>query len=521
LPPPARAWIFFEGELINIPQKDLLTKLSSPELAKYGPWLGKLMEGVSTENSERLNEISADFYAANTLAWHRLYREMLDAQRVEFKGQRLTLDEADALIGADEGVSAQDKKALRQLSADTMKALGKKTALIYNTIIQDSRIDGRLSGYTRPDQAVNVENGIAPEMLDTMKKTLKEYYTEQSQRFYTWIAAQDGKTAVETAALEIPEKPAATKKGQSFEEARKLILRAFNKFSPKFARIAKKFFDEKRIDALPRPGKESGAFSQPVGPGELPFIMVNYTGDLRDMIVLGHELGHGVHQKLSEDACGFFMSEVSTPIAETASVFAEMLVFDEILKREKDPAAKKRLLAEKVENMLSNSLQQLSYYEFECRVHKEREAGEVPFEKISDIWMETQKEYFGPSVVMDDYNRYGWMTVPHFFETPFYVYSYAFAQVLVSSLYQAYKEAEAKGSEAREEFVESYTELLQTGMTRTLHDMFWPFGLDLESPDFWRSGMSLTDKYMKELVALDNAAPSAAVKKPPAAPKAP
>lgn len=493
---------FFEDELVNIPQKDILVKMAAPELARYAPWIANILDGALTGGSENLSHLRHDFFMANTEAWQRLYREMLDAQRIDFQGRRLTLDEADVLMNAGRGISAQDKNNLRQAIAEKLKTQGKKSALIYNALMQDNRIEGRLHGYTRPDQAVNAENGIAPEVIDTMRSTLREYYAEQSHRFYEWASAQAGAPAASSGKNE------PVKKGYSFDAARKLILRAFRKFSPGFSRTAARFFHEKRIDALPRPGKESGAFSQPVCPGELSFIMMNYTGELQDVVVLGHELGHGIHQKLSEDACGFFKSGVSTPVAETASIFMEMLVFEEILQQEKDPAIRKRLLVEKVENMLSNSLQQLAYYEFECRVHKERESGEVPFERISDLWVEAQKEYYGPAIVMDDYNRYSWMTVPHFFETPFYVYSYAFAQVLVSSLYQAYQEAVEKGPEARMEFVDSYTELLQTGMTRSLHEMFWPFGLDLEEPEFWHSGMSLTDKYMKELFAMEAPAPA-------------
>ncbi|HRJ66580.1 MAG TPA: M3 family metallopeptidase, partial [Alphaproteobacteria bacterium] len=203
------------------------------------------------------------------------------------------------------------------------------------------------------------------------------------------------------------------------------------------------------------------------------------------------------------------MSDVPTPVAETASIFAEMLVFEELLKTEKDPAVRKKLLVDRLENMLGNGLQQLAYYDFEKRVHDARREGELDAEAISDIWVETQREYYGPSVETDDYDRYYWMTVPHFFDTPFYVYSYAFAQQVVSGLYRSYKAAEAEGADARAEFIENYIGLLESGLTKNLYEMFQPFDLDPESREFWENGLSLAAQYLDELTALDTAAPAA------------
>jgi oligoendopeptidase F len=194
-----------------------------------------------------------------------------------------------------------------------------------------------------------------------------------------------------------------------------------------------------------------------------------------------------------------------------------MLVFEEMLNAEKDPARKKQLLMEKTEGMMLNSLQQLSYYDFEMKVHEARKKGELDAEKISDIWVQTQKDYFGPAVKMDNLDRYYWMQVPHFFDSPFYVYSYSFAQILVSGLYQSYKAAEKEGQAAKEEFVENYISLLETGITRNFYEMFKPFDLDPETPEFWQNGLSLMDKYMTELEKMDDKP----VAKPAAKPKAP
>ena len=192
-----------------------------------------------------------------------------------------------------------------------------------------------------------------------------------------------------------------------------------------------------------------------------------------------------------------------------------MLVFEELLRTEKDPAVRKKLLVDRVENMLGNGLQQLAYYDFEKRVHEARRAGELDVEAISDIWVDTQREYYGPSVETDDYERYYWMTVPHFFDTPFYVYSYAFAQQVVSGLYRSYKTAEAEGPEARAEFVENYIELLEAGMTKNMYEMFAPFDLDPEPEVFWEKGLSLAADYLAERVARVGHKPAAKPKKGP------
>jgi oligoendopeptidase F len=302
--------------------------------------------------------------------------------------------------------------------------------------------------------------------------------------------------------MPLPNQP-EDEKTYTFDEARKIILRAFKKFSPKFERVARKFFDENHIDAQPRPDKETGAFSLATGPNNLPYIFMTYTGGIEDLITLGHELGHGVHQVLAEKARGLFLSEMSTTVSETASIFAEMVVFEELLRSEKDPARKKKLLMDKTEGMILNGLQQLSYYDFEMRVHEERKKGELTAEQISDIWVDTQKQYFGPSVQTDEYDRYYWMVVPHFYDSPFYVYSYSFAQILVSGLYQVAKTAEKEGQAAKEEFVENYIGLLETGITRNFYEMFQPFDLDPETPEFWQHGLSLIDKYLNELEKLD------------------
>lgn len=512
---------FFEAEVAAMAERDLMTKLGAPELAHYAPWVARIRASNSDLLDDDVESMSGEFQSVNREAWRRLYYETLNAIRVEVDGKKYSIDEVhEAMAGAP----LEERQIMRDKIGDALESHGKRMALIYNTMIKDTLIDMELRKFARPDEGENTGNALSPEIVDTMTETVKASYSKLSHRFYAWKAKQHGVEVMKRPQLSM-ELPDASKKEDSgvydFDEARRIILRAFKRFSPKFSRIAKKFFDTNHIDAQPRPEKETGAFSMPTGPDNFPYVFMTYTGGIDDLVTLGHELGHAVHQVLAEKKRGLFLSEMSTAISETASIFAESLVFDEILSKEKDTAVKKDLLVEKVEGMLLNSLQQLSYYDFEMKVHEARKKGELSVEEISDIWLQTQKDFFGPSVETDKYDRYYWMVVPHFFDSPFYVYSYSFAQNLVSGLYQAYKTAEAEGPEARDEFVENYIELLETGITRNVYEMTSPFDLDPETPEFWEKGLSLIDKYLTVLEKMDEEPKAVPKAKKDSVPKGP
>ncbi|HYD18957.1 MAG TPA: M3 family metallopeptidase [Patescibacteria group bacterium] len=511
---------FFEEELLGMTERELMTKLAAPGLAHYAPWLARVRAGRIDAIDGDVASLSSEYASANSEAWRRLYHETLQGLRVEVGGKKISLDDAYDLFGEPGVKTIEERAALREKMGEALEQNGKRMALIYNTMMRDTLIWGETRKYSRPDHDENAGNQLTDETVDTMAATVKAHYSKLSHRFYAWKAKQHDVEVMPRAQLGMPI-PGAPKKAAeySFDEARRTILRAFKKFSPKFARIAQKFFDNKRIDAQPRPEKETGAFAMPTGPENFPYVFMSYTGDRDSLVTLGHELGHGVHQVLAEKTRGLFLSEMSTAVSETASIFAEMLVFEEMLAKEKDPAQRKILLKDKVEGMILNSMQQLSYYDFERKAHEARKKGELSVEDISDIWIQTQKEYFGPAVETDKYDRYYWMAVPHFFDTPFYVYSYSFAQNMVSGLYQVYKAAEKEGPEAKQEFVDNYIALLETGITRDLHESVRPFDLDPETPEFWQKGLSLIDKYLNELEKLDavQAAPARKPKGPKAA----
>jgi len=512
---------FFEAEIAEMKERDLMTKLgAAPALAAYAPWIAGLRAGRSYMVDPDVENLSAEYYNGNREAWRRLYHENYNEMRVEIDGKKLSIDAVSEMI-SDTTTDVARRTALRQAIADVLKENAARTALIYNTLVKDKLIDMDVRQFSRPDAEENAGNGITDDVVDTMHKTVKASYTRLSHRFHAWKAKQHGLEVMERAQLgiKLPEAPEKDDKGFGFEDARKTILRAFRKFSPKFARIAQKLFDNNHIDAAPRADKETGAFSMPTGPGNLPYVFMTYTNDISSLVTLGHELGHSVHQSLAEKARGLFLSEMSTTVSETASIFAEMLVFEEMLKSQKDPARRKDLLMDKVEGMIQNGLQQLAYYDFEKQVHEARKKGELSADDISDIWVATQKEYYGPAVELDDYERHYWMVVPHFYDTPFYVYSYAFAQIQVAGLYQEYKAASAQGEDARREFVANYIDLLETGITRNLYESLRPFDLDPETPEFWEKGLSLMENYLDELEKLDTPAAKPAKPKPARKPK--
>lgn len=508
---------FFKREISQIKEQDMMMRLVDPELAQYAPWVAKVRADSRVPLPDDVEAMSQDYSSANRDVWTRFYHETLSSITIDEDGKRVPFEKADDVaIGLDELPEA--KTAARKKIAAALRQKGDRFALIYNTIARDDMVEAQIRGRSRPDEGMNIENGIDTPTADVMFSTIKASYAGLSHRFYSWKAAQQGVAALDHIKINapMPFAPPEAEETYSFDGARRTVLRAFKRFSPRFYRLAQKFFDEEHVDAILRPNKEQGAFSLPAGPASLPFILLNYGGGIDDVVsTLGHELGHGIHQALSERAVGFFLSDATTVVSETASLFAEQLVFDELVRGAKDPDLRRKLQCDRVEGMLLNGLQQLSYYDFERRVHNERKSGELSFEQISDIWVETQKEYYGPSVVLDDYDRYFWVLVPHFFESPFYVYSYSFAQQMVGGLYQAYHAAEEKGFEAREEFVEKYTEFLEAGMSRNLHDLLQPFGLDPEKPEFWKAGVAMMEKHLEDLIRPDRPSPRAL----PAAPK--
>jgi len=277
----------------------------------------------------------------------------------------------------------------------------------------------------------------------------------------------------------------------SWAEAEDIVRDAFGRFDPRIAGIAERFFTLPWIDAEPRPGKDSGAFCHPVVPSVHPYILLNFYGRPRDVTTLAHEMGHGVHQVLAAEQ-GPLLADTPLTLAESASVFGEMLVFRALLDRETDPARRRRLLAGKVENMLNTVVRQIAFHEFERRVHIERRNEELPTARLGEIWLGVQRESLGDALRFDDEYQYFWSYIPHFIHSPFYVYAYAFGDCLVNSLYQVYCDG-APG------FEDHYIDLLRAGGTLRHKELLAPFGLDATDPNFWRRGLDVIIGFIDEL----------------------
>jgi oligoendopeptidase F len=337
---------------------------------------------------------------------------------------------------------------------------------------------------------------VEDEVVDALAGSVTEAFPRLSHRYFKLKAKWFGKERLDYWDRNAP-LPQDSDRKIPWSEAEQKVLTAYGAFSPDLAEIGKRFFEERWIDAAVKPGKSSGAFSHPTVPSAHPYILMNYQGRVRDVMTLAHELGHGVHQVLSGRQ-GYLMADTPLTLAETASVFGEMLTFQSLLREEKDPALRKVMLAGKVEDMLNTVVRQIAFHNFETRLHDERREGELLADRICDIWMETQSESFGDAIQLDEDYRVFWCYIPHFIHVPFYVYAYAFGDCLVNSLYAVYQEAE-------EGFAEKYLEMLKAGGSKRHRELLAPFGLDASDPAFWGKGLGVVESMIDEIERLDAA----------------
>jgi oligoendopeptidase F len=319
---------------------------------------------------------------------------------------------------------------------------------------------------------------------------VKECYPRLSHRYYKLKAKWMGVKKMDYWDRNAP-LPFSAEKKIPWDAGKKSVLDAYRAFHPVLADTAERFFNEGWIDARPRAGKDSGAFSAPTVPEVHPYILMSYKDEIGDVMTLAHELGHGIHQVLAGPQ-GYLMSDTPLTLAETASVFGEMLTFQSFLKKEKDPKTRKAVIAKKVEDMLNTVVRQIAFHSFETAVHNERKNGELTPERIGEIWMQVMKESLGPAFRFDDGYKYFWAYISHFYHVPFYVYAYAFGDCLVNALYAVYENAE-------QGFAAKYLELLKAGGTKRHDELLKPFGLDARDPKFWKKGLSVIENLIDQL----------------------
>jgi oligoendopeptidase F len=479
--------VFFELEINEITEKNL-KKLydKSEKLRKYKPFLRDVRIFKKHQLKEDIEKVLLEKNSTGASAWNRLFDETINNMKFPYDDKELNSSEIFNLLSSKE--QGTRKKSAKIIGEN----LGKNIRLfsfITNILAKDKDINDNLRNFKRPISSRNLNNFIEDEIVDNLISVVKENYKNISHRYYKIKAKLLGLEKMHYSDRNAP--LSMDENLTSWDDAKKIVFEAYNNFSPKLAEIGQKFFDNNWIDVGVRDGKDSGAFAHPTVPSIHPYLLLNYQGKVRDIMTLAHELGHGVHQILSSNQ-GYFMSGTPLTLAETASVFGEQLTFQEILKRENNPDRKKIIIASKVEDMINTVIRQIAFLEFERKVHDERKKGEIPTEKLCEFWMEVQKESLGDIFIFDDEYKYYWSYIPHFIHSPFYVYSYAFGDCLVNSLYACYKNG-------LENFEEKYLEMLKAGGTLHHKDLLAPFGLDASKPEFWQNGLDIISGYIDQI----------------------
>tara|TARA_R110002072_G_scaffold259002_6_gene417661 strand:- start:41 stop:1852 length:1812 start_codon:yes stop_codon:yes gene_type:complete len=483
--------LFFALELNEIDDKVLGKQLKAAEAARYRPWVDDARLFRPHQLDEEIERLLHDKRVAGRAAWNRLFDETMADMRFDHDGKVLTSEEVmNMLSNPDEGV----RRAASETLGQELQKHARTFSLITNTLAKDKEIEDKWRNFARPESSRNLANQVEDEVVDALNKAVQDAYPALSHRYYAMKAKWFGKDQLDHWDRNAP-LPDADNSAIPWAQATETVLTAYGEFSPDLADIGKRFFDNAWIDAPVREGKSSGAFAHPTVPSAHPYLLLNYQGKTRDVMTLAHELGHGCHQVLAAPQ-GNLMADTPLTLAETASVFGEMLTFRRMLRAEDDPAKRKVMLAGKVEDMLNTVVRQIAFFNFELRVHTARREGELTAEDICDIWMGVQTESLGPAIRFDENYRWYWTYIPHFIHSPFYVYAYAFGDCLVNSLYAVYEQA-ADG------FADKYLDMLRAGGTLRHTELLAPFGLDASDPAFWQKGISVVSGLIDELEAME------------------
>jgi oligoendopeptidase F len=483
--------LFFPLELNRLDDATLEAAMANSELGHYRPWLEDLRKEKPYQLDDKLEQLFHEKAVTSRGAWDRLFNETMTALRFKTDGDKLSLElTLNRLLDPDEKKRREAAEALAKVFKSNVRLF----TLITNTLAKDKEISDRWRGFVDVADSRHLANRVEKEVVDALVAAVREAYPRISHRYYAMKAKWLGKKklAYWDRNAPLPEEP---KQVIPWDAAQKTVLTAYGNFSPRMADIAGQFFAKSWIDAPVREGKSPGAFSHPTVPSAHPYILLNYQGKPRDVMTLAHELGHGVHQVLA-NVQGPLMAPTPLTLAETASVFGEMLTFRALLKQASTRRERKALLAAKVEDMINTVVRQIAFYSFERAVHTERRDGELTSERLGEIWMEVQAESLGPAIDLKAGYETFWCYIPHFIHAPFYVYAYAFGDCLVNSLYAVYEKAD-KG------FAERYLDMLAAGGTKHHKELLAPFGLDATDPNFWSMGLKVIEGLIDELEAMD------------------
>jgi oligoendopeptidase F len=482
--------IFFSLELNRLDDAALEARFSDPALARYQPWLRDLRVFRPHQLGDDLEKLTHERDLTANAAWVRLFDETVAAMRIDLNGETLTVsDTLNKLSDRDRSVREAAGKAVGKAFGDNIRLF----SLITNTLSKDKEIEDTWRHYARPTSARNRANMVEDEVVDALATAVRGSYPRLSHRYYQMKARWLGLSKLQHWDRNAP-LPKDDDQMIAWPDATKRVLDAYGAFSPELASVGKRFFDKPWIDARLKPGKSGGAFAHPTVPSVHPYLLLNYHGKTRDVMTLAHELGHGVHQVLAGPQ-GALMSHTPLTLAETASVFGEMLTFRSLLDAA-SPAQRRIMLAAKTEDMLNTVVRQVAFYQFETLLHDERRSGELLPERIGELWMQVQTESLGPAFEFTQEYSVFWSYVPHFIHSPFYVYAYAFGDCLVNALYSVFQSGHP-GFQAK------YLEMLKAGGTKRHKELLAPFGLDASDPAFWNRGLDVISGFIDELEAGD------------------
>ncbi|MGI9393588.1 MAG: M3 family oligoendopeptidase [Boseongicola sp.] len=461
------------------------------DLARYKPIFDRMRAMRPHQLSDELEKFLHDQSTVGAAAWNRLFDETI-------AGLEFTIgDESRGLEATLNDLTDQDRPTREAAARELARVFGdnvKLFARVHNTLAKEKEIEDRWRKMPTPQTGRHLSNHVEPEVVEALRNAVVAAYPKLSHRYYElkrkWMDLDTMEVWDRNAPL-----PMESDRLVGWDEARETVLSAYSEFDPEMAKLAEPFFDKGWIDAPVKPGKAPGAFAHPTVADAHPYVMLNYLGKPRDVMTLAHELGHGVHQRLAAGQ-GELLASTPLTLAETASVFGEMLTFRRLLKNAPNAAEKKVLLAGKVEDMINTVVRQIAFYDFECKLHDARQQGELTPDGIGELWMSVQGESLGPAFTfMDGYETF-WSYVPHFVHSPFYVYAYAFGDGLVNALYAVYEEG-------GDDFQSKYFEMLKAGGSKHHKELLAPFGLDASDPAFWDKGLSMISGLIDDLEAME------------------
>ena len=484
--------VFFTLEFNRMDDAALAGLLAqNADLARYKPVFDRLRAMKPYQLSDELEKFMHDQSVVGASAWNRLFDETIAGLSFDIDGEPMGIEATLNLM------TDQDRTRREAGARALAETFGKRLPLfarVHNTLTKEKEIEDRWRGLPTPQTGRHLANHVEPEVVEALRNAVVAAYPRLSHRYYALKAKWLGLDTLEVWDRNAP-LPMEDTRLVDWDDARKTVLEAYADFDPALADLARPFFTDGWIDAGVKEGKAPGAFAHPTVSDVHPYVMLNYLGKPRDVMTLAHELGHGVHQRLAAGQ-GELLSSTPLTLAETASVFGEMLTFRKMLAGAKNTAQRKVMLAGKVEDMINTVVRQIAFYDFECKLHAARRSGELTPDDINALWMSVQAESLGPVFTyMDGYETF-WAYIPHFVHSPFYVYAYAFGDGLVNALYAVYEEGTPG-------FQEKYFDMLKAGGSKHHKELLAPFGLDASDPAFWDKGLSMIEGMIDELEAME------------------